>query len=81
MYDNVLRYRLGGKGDGPQHVGACDARAKKAIALNLADVGNLVADGCNLADGSLESLLRVPCPAQPATGLLPDVRREQEGGN
>jgi hypothetical protein len=56
-----------------QHVGACYARAKKAIALNLTDVGNLVADGRNLADGSLESLLRVLCPAEAPTGILPDV--------
>ena len=62
-----------------QHVRACDAHPKKAVALNLADVGDLVADGRNLADGSLESLFRVLCPAEAATGLLPDVRREQEG--
>lgn len=62
-----------------QHVGACDAGAKKAVPLNLADVGDLVADGRNLADGSLESLLRVLRPAETATSLLPDVRREQKG--
>jgi len=61
-----------------QHVGACDARAKKAVALNLADMGDLVADRRNLANSSQESLFRVFCPAEAATGLLLDVRREQE---
>src|SRR5450759_1074966 len=53
-----------------QHVGACDARAKKAVAINLADVSDLVADRRDLADGSQESLLRVLALAEAATGLL-----------
>jgi hypothetical protein len=64
----------------PDHVGACDTGAKKSVAIDLADVGDLVADGCNLADGSLEPLLGVLRPIKkPATGLRPDFRSEQKG--
>jgi hypothetical protein len=40
-----------------QHVGACDARAKKTVAINLADVRYLVADRRDPADGRLQPLL------------------------
>ncbi|MEO8605174.1 MAG: hypothetical protein ABI629_21580, partial [bacterium] len=61
-----------------QQVSACDARAKETVLLNLAHVGDLVADRRNLADRSLESLLRVLCPAKAATCLLPNIPREQQ---
>ena len=62
-----------------QHVGACDARAKKAVAINLADVSDLVADRRDLADGRLKPLLYVRRTAQTATSILPSVRREEQG--
>jgi hypothetical protein len=40
-------------GQSIDHVGACDARTKKAVAINLTDVSDLVTDWSNLADGSL----------------------------
>ncbi len=46
---------------------------------NLTNMGDLIAHGRNLADRGLEPLLRVRCAAEPVTGLLPDVCREQEG--
>ena len=52
--------------------------AKKAVVLNLADVGDLVTDRRNMADGSLESCLWVLYSGEAATSLLPDARREQE---
>jgi hypothetical protein len=42
-----------------QHVGTGNARAKKAVAINFADVSDLVADWRDLADSGKESLLRV----------------------
>lgn len=42
-----------------QYVGARDARAKQAIAINLSDMGDFVADGRNLVDGRKDPLLRV----------------------
>jgi hypothetical protein len=54
-----------------QHVGACDARAKKAVAINLADMSDLVADRRDLADGRLKPLLSIQCTAQTAASILP----------
>ena len=62
-----------------QHVSASNACTKQAVALDLADVGDLVPDRRDVADGSQESLLRVLGPAEAATGLLLYGRREEEG--
>src|SRR5947208_176605 len=72
------------RGSGPilqhlQHVGASDARTKKPIAINLADVSNLIADRRNLTDGRLKPLLAVQRAAQTLTSILPCVRREEQG--
>jgi hypothetical protein len=40
-----------------QHFRTCDARAKKAVAINSADMGDLVADRGGLADSRLKPLL------------------------
>ena len=61
-----------------QYVGACDARTKKPVAINLADVSNLVTDRRNLADGRLQPLLSVRFPTQTAAGILPCVRCEEQ---
>jgi len=61
-----------------QHVGACDARAEKAVGLNLADVSDLVTDRRDLADGRLKPLLCVRRTAEAVTGSLPSVRREEQ---
>ena len=60
-----------------QHVGACDARAKKAVAINLADVSDLVADRRDSVEGRLKPLLHVGRIAQTAPSILPSVRREE----
>ena len=57
-----------------QHISARDTRSKKAVWLYFSDVGDLVTDGRNLADGCLESLFRVLCLAESDTGYRPDVR-------
>jgi hypothetical protein len=62
-----------------QHVSACDARTKKAVAVNLADVSNLVTDRRDLADGRLKPLLSVRRSAKTVTSILPYVRREEQG--
>ena len=60
-----------------QHVGACDARAKKTVAINLADVSDLAADGRDSFEGGLKPLLCVRRIAQTAPSILPSVRREE----
>jgi hypothetical protein len=60
-----------------QYVGACDARAKKAVAINLADVSDLVANRRDLANGGLKTLLSVGCTAQTLTSMLPSIRCEE----
>jgi hypothetical protein len=69
-------------GSGPssqhlQYVSACDARAKKPVAINLAHVSDFVAERRDLADGRLKPLLSVQFAAQMVTGILPSVRREE----
>ena len=64
-----------------QYVGARDARAKQAIATDLADVGDFVADRRNLVDGRRKPLLQVGRIAQAVTRLLLNVRREEQRRN
>ena len=54
-----------------QQVGARDARAQKAIAVNFPNMCDLIADRCNLVEGNLEPLFRVVRPTEAATGLRP----------
>ena len=62
-----------------QHVTACDARTKKPVAINLANVSNLVTDRRDLTDSRLKPLLAVRRAAKTETSILPCVRREEQG--
>jgi hypothetical protein len=53
-------------------------RPQEAVVINLANVGDLVADRRNLADGRLKQLLSVLCTAKTVTRILPNVGRKQE---
>ena len=61
-----------------QNVGAGDARAQEPVAVDLADVGDLVTDRCDLGDSSREALLRILCAAEAGTRLLLDILGEQD---
>src|SRR4029434_1494394 len=56
-----------------EQVEACEPCPKKAVAVNFADVSNLVTDRCDLADGRLKPLLYVLRFAQTVTTILPNV--------
>ena len=58
-----------------QQVGACDARTKKAVAVNFTDVRNLIADRPDLVYDRLKPLLSVLLQiAQTQTDILPNIR-------
>jgi hypothetical protein len=54
-------------------------RAEKTVAINLADVSDLVADGRDLADGGLKPPLCARRTAQTVTNILPNVPLEKQG--
>ena len=47
-----------------KHIVACDAGAKKALAIDLTDVSDFVANWRDRSDGRLKSLLSIRCRAQ-----------------
>ena len=63
----------------PHYVAARETRANKTIAIHLADVSGLIAYGGNLRDGGLEPLLCIRRCTEAVTGILPNVRREEQG--
>ena len=60
-----------------QHVVACDGRAKKAVAIDLADMSDLVADRRDSVEGGLKPLLNVGGIAQTAPSILPNTYRKE----
>ena len=62
-----------------KHIVACDADAKEALPIDLADVSDFVAGRGDDGDGSLESPLSIRCCAQAETSMRPNVRSEEQG--
>ena len=61
-----------------QHIGAGHAGPKKAFAINLSNVSDLVPNRGNLADGGLKPLLYIGGTAQMMTRILPHVPCEKQ---
>src|SRR6266702_304770 len=62
-----------------QHVSAREARTKKAVSINFADMSDLVTDRRDLGDSGLKPLFRIRRATEMVTSILPNFRREEQG--
>ena len=61
-----------------QDVCARHARAKETIAIDFANMSDLVPDGCDLINSGQESRLRILYAAEASTRLLLNILGEQD---